>query len=245
MSETGSFSGLIKNTIIQQEDCAPWRQFELESGVVIVTHAGQKLISSETNVRQLLKDLNNYRASSFGRNVSGARNTICNGGNGTVYALGHHAIAIKESNSEQSLYNSLYRMDRLTNIVDDTLPDWVSVVDHYAIVSTRKAREFMLMRKIEDGVTIQDFKSFIETGDARFPWITDIIERDFPDIDDSHLDAMEHQREQVVSTIEQYAQQTGERFSSLLPDPNPANFLVTRLKYPIENEKFKLWIIDQ
>ena len=241
----GPYSGLVKNRIIRQDDYVDWRQFELADGVAIVTNAGRKLISNEGRIMDLLKDLNDYRSSSHGREISGTRNAICNGGNGTVYSLGSRSIAIKESNSGHSLHSALYRMDRLANVVENNLPGWVSVVDHYALVTTRNEREFMLMEKIDNGVTIQDFELFIEDGNARFPWITNIIERDFPNVNKSDFLKMNEQRNQVIDHIKDYADQNRERFTALLPDPNEANFLVTKLDRPIDGKKFKLWIIDQ
>ena len=247
-AETGSYSGLVNNKIITQDDGAKWRQFDIEGGVVILTSAGQEFVQ-DTNIKEVLRDLKQYRKEVEGEAIDSKESTrleMANGGNGTVYALGDKDVAIKESNSSHSLYSAMYRMDHLSHIVETSMPHWISVAKHYGIITSNKLdKEYLFMEKIDNGITLEDIEGYVKHGKGRFPKMQQSIQTIFGEITTEDLEEIKAQRTEFIERMGTYADENGVRVESLIPDPNPANILVTPLRTPIGGKKFKLWVIDQ
>lgn len=246
--QKGEYSRLIPNQYIIMPDGARWRQFEIDNGVLVLTSSGLELFRGK-NARSIVHALRSYRQDVIGSRKNGSsRKYLANGSNGEVYSLFGCELVVKESRSIHSLYYALYRMDTLSRIVESYFPHWVSVVPHYGLVASRNPdREYMLMKKINGGVTIEDFMQYSKSGKARSKELTRLIQKEFQYFD---LSCLKSQYEELQKRMEIFiqsdeARKNGYTHNSLFPDMNYGNVLVEPLKTPIGGKLYKMWIIDQ
>jgi hypothetical protein len=240
------YSGLPRNDFIDMHDGARWRHFDIKGGNVILTSSGNDLIKNN-GLLGLLDLVNQYRRETRNKGRDGnVRRYFINGGNGTIYHLGDTEIVVKESYSGQSLYSALRRLDNLSYVIETTLPHWVQVVEHYAYVSYQGAKsEYVAMRKIDGGVSIQDLIMYASGESPRFQFLEKEIKDNFSGFTKSDLEEILKQKAEFEKTISQYCEEHDMKLSDILPDPNSANYLVTPLTTPVGGKRFKLWIIDQ
>lgn len=247
----GGFSGLLENNYITMPDGARWRHFEIPDGVVILTSSGNELFKG-SNIKDIFADMRVYRDDIANRRQSGGtRRYLANGGNGEVYTIGDHMLVVKESMSSQSLYSALHRMDSLSRVVESHLPHWVSVAIHYGLITSRNLdREYLLIEKIDGGVSLEDLVQYVERGSARSSSLTDSVRKNFPYISKKDIDSLKNQFKEFKDILRNYtlsseAYEYGHTFESLMPDPNYANILVEKLETPIGGKYYKFYIVDQ
>jgi len=250
-TQRGAFSGLVPNRYIKMSDGAIWRQFEIEGGVIVLTSSGQELLKHQ-NPHTFFESLRQYKDAVEGRNHNGnARQYLANGGNGEVYSIAGHSLVVKESRSSHSLYSALQRMDTLSRVIETHLPHWVSVVPHYGLITARNLdREYLLMQKIDNGISLEDLVQYVNRSSARSDSLTASIGKYFPNLNHADIEVLLDQVRELEDKLKEYvnnseALEQGHTYKSLMPDPNYANILVEPLNTPIGGKRFKLWIIDQ
>lgn len=249
--KSGAFSGLVPNEHLTMPDGARWRQFEIAGGVIVLTSSGNELFQGP-NAKDIITSIRNYIEDITRRKQNGdTRQYLANGGNGEVYTIAGHSLVVKESRSKHSLYSALQRMDTLSRVIETHLPHWVSVAPHYGLITSRELdREYMLIEKIDNGISLEDLVQFIRRGSARSQSLTDAIELNFPGFSETDLALLEAQIQELKTRLKSYAEsdeakEHNHTYDNLLPDPNYANILVEKLKTPLGGKHYKFWIIDQ
>lgn len=249
--EKGQFSGLVPNEYITMPDGARWRQFEIQGGIVILTSSGNELFH-DSNAKEIFDSLRQYRLDISQRRQSGeARQYLANGGNGEIYTVAGHQLVVKESRSNHSLYYALQRMDTLARVIETHLPHWVSLPAHYGLISSSQVgREYMLIEKIDEGLSLEDLVQYVERGSARSKTLTDAIHQNYRGLNSRVIESLKLQFQEFKTLLRRYldtpeAIENGYTYDSLLPDPNYGNILVEKLRTPIGGKHFKMWIIDQ
>ena len=140
--------------------------------VITVTAEGKSLLAKKgLTTKKLLVFM---RASVGHEQKPHVRRFIAGQGNGTVYALGTSGLAIKETAGTQSIHSAVERMDSLYRILENAtrngyLPAWIGLPKHYGYLTppagAKNNRQYLLMEKIQDGVTVEDILSFDERGE--------------------------------------------------------------------------------
>ncbi len=141
-------------TCFRETDVSNWKHFPIEGGYVVITDAGQEKIKND---HEFLELLGQYR-----RDVRYVMNNVRqhfrSGGNSDVYHCGGHTV-IKEVIGTQSAYFAMQRAENVRCLCDQVLPNYVSVPRHYALIfSTKLPRQYLIMEKVDDGITIEDIK---------------------------------------------------------------------------------------
>lgn len=214
------------------------RLFSISEGYVFLTKEGKELVKSMLDLSAVLKALKFYRRDIKKRENTSARSYIGNGANGVVYKVGDTDIVIKESTSRTPLVNALARMLTLTNAVatNPSISGFCSVVKSYCLVSSKELdKEYLIMEKIDNGISFQDLRLYVGTNEARNPTLTHAIGLIFPDFNHDDLKIVENLIAKIMAQPE---------MADLLRDLNAGNFLV----FPNTdgNEpKFRICIIDQ
>lgn len=224
----------------ERPDGALWQVYDLPSGgQVILTSQGRELFSRHPDALKLMHE---YRKSVIGRcaGASAIRQHLKSGGNSDVYSVGPD-LAVKEGLNTQSLMFALNRMDGLFSVIEKSVPRWIDIPAHYGLLYSRELdRQYMLMQKVDNGVTVEDVLSLDEDPDTRQE-----VEAVLGPMD---IDRQEEVRRRFALTgivLNAALASNDLDPSDYLPDFHPGNVLVTGVRTPIAGSNFKLWVIDQ
>ncbi len=144
------------NFALERFDGSRWRVFALSGGSLVITTAGQELFHQNRQVGKLLLAYKDEILDGKSQ-PSGVRQWFKHGANSDVYEVGSQDLAMKEASTSHSVFAALERMDCLYSLCQSQLPDFVRVVEHYGAVFFRDyRRQFLLMRKIDEGITVAD-----------------------------------------------------------------------------------------
>lgn len=213
---------------VERFDQSKWRIFPLRRGAVVVTASGQKLFEEQPAFRSLLRD---YRTDirNQGHTSPMQRQYFNHGGNSDVYTVGSTPLVVKETSTDHSTWLALDRMDYLYNICNTDLPPHVRVPEHYgAIFSGELKKQYLLMRKANDGVTVEDVKdSPTHQNDTKA-----MVAAEFGKL-----------KKLLDNAINKFKEKTGLQ-KNLLPDWHEGNVIVD-FSTSTQKVPFTFWIIDQ
>lgn len=138
----------------QETDVSDWRFFPIENGHVVVTDSGKEKVKDDGEILRLLRHYKN----DIRDVMSNVRHHLKSGGNSDVYNCGDLTV-VKEALGTQSAYYAMQRAENVRCLCEQVLPDYVKVPAHYALVtSTNLTRQYLIMEKVNEGVTIEDIK---------------------------------------------------------------------------------------
>jgi hypothetical protein len=237
----------LKMRTFEQFDGSQWRNYESEHAYFQLTEVGRKLIAANRLGRLLRHYAEDYREGREG--PEDARRFIAEGGRGRVFGVGNTGLAVKEKRPlvPDSLFEGLNRMDKLVYAIRKHCPAWIDVPEHYGIVTLKEdlSKEFMLMQKVDEGVTVGDIKGIDDM--PREKHLEEAVHR-------LHGPITEEFQEEVVG---RYGMSLGLIRRALLAeylspdeylpdlDHNPYNIVVERQDTPIDGSMLKYWVIDQ
>ncbi len=247
----------LKMRTYEQFDGSVWRNYESPSALFLLTGVGRKLIAGG-NIAKLLRsysdDYNQDQAT-----PDGTRRFIAQGAEAKVFGVGDARLAIKEKNpqSNEDLFASLNRMDQLIDAVtyDERCPKWIGVPQHYGIVFFKKdpSKQFMLMEKIDEGVSVGDVLYHRAGHDSSRPDIyrpsslRDNLEQTYGPITDEFMETIAGRFGMILGYLRRSLIAKYLSPDVYLPDidQNPHNILLEPLAEPIDGSNIKFWIIDQ
>ncbi len=216
---------------LERYDGSRWKKYETPTGgVLILTTRGQELMSYNPILRKKIIDYKNLVKDDAENDL---RKWFRAGGNGDVYTLGEDPLVVKEASTAHSLWSSLDRMDYLHGICLKQLPAHIRVPEHYGIFfsrSPRVRRQYSLMEKVNDGLTVADL---INGQGTNWP----LKEREQAMSEFQGL-------EEVVRDAIKKAPNRDMLPGNLLPDWDAGNTIVD-FYTPTRAKPFTFWIIDQ
>lgn len=217
---------LPRSTVLDRFDGSKWRVYDVDGGHLVLTQNGQHLLSKNPSIASALRT---YRDEALNPVVSPIiRRPFRHGGNSDVYDVGDTGLVIKEAGNEQSIWFALERLDYLYGICEQSLPPHIRVPEHLgALFSKNLDKQFLLMEKINNGLTIQDV-----VDDGSEPEKAKIVET-----------AFEGAKLLLDEAIVAHATDDGYPHS-LLVDWHEGNVIVDFAK-PAGDYPFTLYIIDQ
>lgn len=216
-----------------------WRRWDLgDGGYVVLTSRGQELLTYNAPLEALLgryaEEIALVRTDQPRSNEDPVRRFFRVGGNSSIYQVGDADILIKEGKrvDRPSLWESLDRMDYLYGICMSYMHPNVRVPDHFGLYvpADPTESEYMMMRKINNGVTVRDVvRKRLTVSDE----IRKQVEQDFSSL-----------RTRLRVAIQETKQHQQIPFRNLLPDWDDDNVLVDFTTHPAA-KPYTLWIIDQ
>lgn len=217
---------LPRSTTLDRFDGSKWRVYDVDGGHLVLTQNGQHLLSKNPSLggalRRYRHEVLNPQDSPF------VRKPFRHGGNSDVYDVGDTGLVMKEAGNRQSIWFALERLDYLYGICEQSLPPHIRVPEHYgALFSTNLDRQFLLMEKVNNGITIQDV---VDNGSD--PKKVEMIKT-----------AFNGARSLLDEAIARHAKDDGYPHS-LLVDWHEGNVVVDFGK-PAGEYPFTLYIIDQ
>jgi hypothetical protein len=238
----------LKIRTFEQFDGSIWRQYETPDYRILLTGVGRRLFATRRMHRLLGPYIADYLRDN--KDPDSHRPFLSEGGNAKVFSLTEDFV-VKESlpRSESSLFASMDRTDRLKDSVEKHCPRWIDIPDHYGAMISRSNihKQFMLVQKIDHGVTVGDVINYQEgeinrsTGGAlaydsleKFGEITPQLKAEvFDRFDRMKIILADAVREEGLDV---------ERF---LPDinTNPYNVVLEKLDTPEAGSFVKYWVI--
>ncbi len=241
-------SPTLKIRTHEKFDGSIWRQYETSTHLFVLTSLGRQLLRHRQMYNLFAQYKEDYLKGREGSN--GYRSFLAEGASGRVFTLGNDLVVKESRPQKDSLFAALNRMDRLVDAVQKNCPSWIDVPAHYGIVMEKAntSKQFMLMKKIDHGVTVGDIiyaedettrmSSGILTAGAfeKFGSVT-------PEIRDEVKERYDSLKDLIKLAI------LKERLNPevYLPDIdyNPYNVVIEKLATPIAGSHIKYSIIDQ
>lgn len=201
----------------------PLRKFDISRGHVLLTREGNTLLHDRT----VLQKMHSYIEEAKTPDLSDPATRIYfrEGGNGFIFLVGDLPLVVKEQSNSRSMEPFLIRMAQLEQMSAE-FPPYIQVPKHYGILySDRLAKEYLLMQKINGGLTVYD-----------------IMERPdhYGDAGKRAVEKYEGAYDQISTVISGH----GLSPEQYLGDWKEENVLVD-FSQPRGSLPFSLWIIDQ
>ncbi len=217
---------LPKFETLERFDGSKWKLYDIEGGKLVLTENGQTLLAKDSSLRGALRS---YRHELLNPPLSPVmRRPFRHGGNSDVFEVGETGLVVKEAGQGQSVWFALERLDYLYRICKDSLPPYIRVPEHYgAVFSSNLSRQYLLMEKVNDGTTVEDF-----TKDAGNTEQAAVVQG-----------AFDKAKILLDKAIDSHAKAQGYP-DRLLVDWHEGNVIVD-FDSPVEEMPFTLWIIDQ
>lgn len=214
-----------RNEFMQRFDGSKWRIFDIEGGQVVLTENGQELFGRNPGLRASIREYRHDLLNPF--QTPNVRRHFRQGGNSDVFEVGNTGLVMKETHASQSIWFSLERLDYLYAICQRSLPSYVRVPEHYgALFSSGLSRQYLLMQKANDGITIDDHLSNGDTNEAL------VVKK-----------AFDKAKKMLDDAIAKHAREDGFP-DNLLVDWHEGNVIVD-FSSPTKDMPFTLCIIDQ
>lgn len=237
---------------LPQFDGSEWRRYEFSNGTFLLTSDGRQLVKDGGlgNLMRAYAD-----AANDGRSVDReARIHLAEGGNAKVFTVGDHELVVKERRPlGDPLEPALERMDMLMHIIQTSCPRWIDIPKHYGIFTDRATgQEFMLMEKIDGGVTAGDILGYGEM--PREDHLEEDVVANFGEITPELKEDVRDQFDEMLGILNKVLLDAGLNPEELLPDlegdkvrkhENLYNVLVVPSKTPLAGKNLKFWVIDQ
>ena len=232
-------------------DKAVWRQYETDSMLYLLTSSGRNLFRRNHISRLLSSYIVNLENDSETSN--GSREFLGEGANARVFSISEDLV-VKESkhNAEPlSFLASTQRMDHLIDAIQKNCPRWIDVPNHYGVAVSRDgySKQFMLIQKIDHGVTVGDILTSAGDRDTRVeygllnPYALERFGRITPEIIEEVRERFKLLKAHVTSALIAEHLNPDEYVPDL--ENNPYNVVLERLDTPIADSNFRYWLIDQ
>lgn len=228
-------------------DGAVWETIVTNNSYTMLTSVGRQLLHKNPSLIPQLAAYNH----DLRHGGDETRRYLASGTQADVYSVGDTNLVVKEKrpDSDENLLESMRRLDAIKLALEHQAPRWVDTPDCYGFVQVfRPERQFLLMSKIDAGITVGDLLDYPKGVDsARNPTIYQKIGELFGDVIDD-MPAVAAEKFKDMSRIVQAALANlhlpyDEHATDL--EKNPWNTVVERLKTPIAGENFRFWVIDQ
>jgi hypothetical protein len=236
----------LKMRTYEKFDGSVWRQYESQDAVIILTGMGRELMPRSG----LAKVLGRYVCDlSAGREEPcNTRRYLASGGNARVFSVDDLPLVVKETTEGgDQLLPALERMDGLFHAIENHCPRWIDIPKHYGLLIPKAdpLRQYLLMEKIDDGVSVGDIYRYGHT--PREPHLEAAIQEHFgivtPELNNEVMGRYKQIRRELHSAL------LAERLNpdNYMPDIdyNLDNVLVERRATPIAGSLIKFWVIDQ
>lgn len=240
----------LKMRTFEKFDGSTWRQYESPDALILLTGVGRRLMAAGNIGRLLHLYADDYANWEDPEKAKRTRRFLAAGGHAQVYSVGNSPFAVKERIPEpdkDQLFAAINRMDQLIYAVDKHCPGWIGVPQHYGIIMLKRDidRQYMLMQKIDEGVTVGDV---LGRQNAHRPTAMKYVAEHLfhpitPDLKEEIAGRYGILRGEVTKAL------VAEHLSpdEFLPDidRNPHNIVLERLPEPVDGSDIKFWIIDQ
>lgn len=247
----------LKMWTYEQFDGSVWRNYQSPEAFFMLTGVGRKLIAGGQIGRLLRSYAEDYQEGSV--SAEGMRRFIARGVGASVFGVGSSRLVVKEKdpNSRDDLFAALNRMDKLIDAIhsDPKCPKWIDVPQHYGIVSFKDdpCRQFMLMEKIDEGVSAGDILYYHnrsndgKTNIYRPLALRQKVDEVYGPITDEFTETIAGMYGMALGHIRRALLAKYLSPDEFLPDldHNPHNILIEPLPEPIDGMPVKFWIIDQ
>ena len=237
---------------LPQFDGSVWRRYDFPESTFLLTSEGRQLL----NARRIGNLLREYADEARdGRTVDrDVRKFLVEAGNSRVFTVGDTEMVVKERKmSGEPLEPALERMDALLHVVQTRCPRWIDIPKHYGIFTYKPTgQEFMLLEKIDGGVTAGDILGYGEQQ-PREDHLEEEVERNFGEVTPELKKEVRDQFDEMVDILNTQVKAAGLDPEELLPDlegttfkiENLHNVLVNPEPTPVAGKNLKFWLIDQ
>lgn len=233
---------------ITRFDGAIWDQHSIGEGSLTVTSSGRDLLSNRPEIKlaieQYMIAVTEPQAS-----TPGIRRFLAEGNHARVYSVGDTGLVMKERKSivADPLWPAIQRMDFLADVIQKHCPRWIDIPAHYGVYQPddTSGKEFMLMEKIDSGVTVGDVMGAHDM--PREPHIGEAVMRIFRGVTPQTQIAVKSQFDEMKSQLKSGLITEGAAPDAFLTDidHNMYNAIVEPLSTPVAGSHYKLTIIDQ
>ncbi len=244
----------MKMRTFEQFDGSEWRQYESDRAIILLTGTGRKLVAGQNIGRLLRHYADDYH---HGREAdTDTRRFMAEGGSARIFSLGDTSLAVKEKRLlGDDLFASLYRMDRLIDAVDNYDPgknaaydpSWIGVPQHYGIIAMKEdtRKQFMLMQKIDNGVTVGDVLGYHH--EPREQHLKESIDNLYGGVTDEFQEEIAGRYGMTLGILRKALMAKYLSPDEYIPDidQNPYNIVLEPLETPVGGSNIKFWIIDQ
>ena len=232
----------LKMRTAEKFDGSIWRMYESPDSLVLLTGSGRHLMAAGGIASLLHRYRDDYYAGA--ENNTDTRQFLAEGGNARIFSVGDRRLAVKEKRpgSNDDLFAALERMDRLVHAVIKHCPGWIGVPDHYGIVMPKenKSKQFMLMEKIDQGVTVGDVKHFY-VDPPREPSLKAAAESLYGPITDEFREEIIGRYGMILGEVRKALMAEYLSPDTFLPDldTNPYNIVLEPLNTPVDGSDIK------
>jgi hypothetical protein len=228
-------------------DGSVWRNYETPDNFIVLTGVGRKLVASQ-NIVPLLHGYIDEIIHESTDKVPKNRRFLAEGGNAKVFSVGNTRLVVKEKKpgTDELLLPALERMDKLSFAIEKNCPRWIDIPKHYGVVMPKHdpSREFMLIEKIDDGITVGDI---LHHDTPREPHLSESVLRNFGPVTPELRADISKRWDTLKYELRDALMAEHMNPDELLPDMdhNEYNILVEHADTPIAGSPYKFWIIDQ
>jgi hypothetical protein len=233
---------MMSRETVTQPDGAVWEYYDLEQGHLVITGRGRELARNNPGV---FSDIQQYRQAVMRRGDArfkpNTREHFASGGNSDVYSMGG-PLAVKEATNSQSLLFALERMDRLHNVMEKGVPRWIDMPAHYGmLIGKHLSRQYMLMEKIDTGVTVEHVLSNGGTTEIQ----RQKVRERFSNLTDDQRTTISAGFDRAGDILHSALEAESLDPKQYMPDWHEGNVLLEPLPVPVGDSHFKYWVIDQ
>ncbi len=229
-------------------DGSIWRQYESPSYLFVITSLGRQLLREHRTFGDFTRYNNDYINERD--DPTAFRSYLAEGRSGQVFTLGNDLVVKEAKPFGDSLFGALNRMDQLIDALQKNCPSWIDVPAHYglAISKTDTSKQFMLMQKIDHGVTVGDIMSTRESYSTRtnLGSLSASALDKFGPITPELQEEVKERYESLKYLAKRAVLKEGLNPDVYLPDIDyPYNVVIEKLATPIAGSRIKYSIIDQ
>lgn len=241
------------NFTTEQPDGARWEVYEDPEDIrryTILTSAGQDLLKGDKK-DELRSLVDRYRAVELGSIAllgedPNIRKELGRGREAVVYSMGPYAVRERVGISDvYGALSELTRMDEINSFMEHGLPRWLNLPVHYALHARPDRQEpktFILMDRIDSGVTAEDIIDYPDIDPARAQRLKSYMgEAGIAEAKGEIPTLYDRAHEVLAGAIEA----GGKDPAKYLTDWEPRNALVERLSTPVAGSNYTINVIDQ
>lgn len=245
MAKMSCESPALKMRTFEKFDGSVWRLYESPESLILLTGQGRRLMVGDA-IGCLIRDYSvDYADGIEGKQET--RRFIAEGGNARVFGMKDSGFAVKEKRpGGESLFESLNRMDLLYHAVTEHCPGWIGIPKHFGIFAQKDdlQKQFLLMEKIDDGVTVGDILHFDMPREAHLQASADRLHGP---INEKLISETKKRFEAIKGHLRKALLSEYLNPDQYIPDidNNPYNICVEPLETTAGRHETKYWVIDQ
>lgn len=244
---------------VNKFDGSAWRNYESPDSLITITGGGRELAANGG----LAFILRQYAEDTVDDLETPTRQFLAEGGNAKVFTVGGKRLVVKEAKMDgDQLLPAIDRMDLLLHAIEHHCPRWIDIPMHYGVLILKKdpSKQYLLIEKIDDGVTVGDIVNYhvdparvepLIKGEPELPkreeHIRESVRRIFGEPTKELKNEINGRYEALKGLVRKALIAEYRSPDEFLPDLdyNPYNVLVDRVASPIAGSRHKFWIIDQ